>query len=140
MKSTFNSKSERQGSTLLECTVALGLLAAAFTFGVQALGWSAAQRRAGDQRHVAIQEAANCLEQVRVLDWADLNDERLSQIKLSEVAQARLPSAELKITTEKQNEPDAVRVRVEVLWPGRSSGSPLRVGLVTWRYNTNRAE
>jgi type II secretory pathway pseudopilin PulG len=89
-----------RGATLLECVVALGVLSVAFAVGAQALGWSAAQRRLGEQRHVALQEAANCLERVRQLKWDELTKERLAEIELSLEAAELLTSSELAIHPE----------------------------------------
>jgi hypothetical protein len=127
-----------RGATLLECVVALTLLGAALTLGVQALGWSAAQRRLAQQRHVAMQEAANCLEQVRQLPWSELNHQRLAQLKLSAEAQRQLASAELRVTSETAGEQHAIKVRVEIQWLSRAGGTPWQVSLVTWRYNTEK--
>jgi hypothetical protein len=123
------------GATLLECMMALALLATAFTLGAQALGWSAAQRRLGDQRHAALQEAANCLERVRQLNWDELHDERLAQMELSYQPPARIPSATLHVAAEPTDDPEAMKVQVEIQWLSRS-GTPLQISLVTWRYKT----
>ena len=131
----------RRGTTLLESVIALGLLAAAFTLGAQALGWSAAQRRLADERHIAVQEAANCLQRVRQLPWDELTDERLTSLELSSHASALLASAELHVTAaDAGEEPAARRIRAEVSWVTRHGGTPLRIGLVTWRYRTNLVE
>jgi hypothetical protein len=136
-----SSTSARRGTTLLECVVALGLLAAAFTLGAQALGWSAAQRRLADERHIAVQEAANCLQRVRHLNWDELTDERLASQKLSSHASELLASAELRVTAaDAGGEPAGRRIHAEVSWVTRHGGTPLQIGLVTWRYRTNHAE
>lgn len=125
---------------MLECLVALGILAAAFTLGAQALGWSAAQRQTLGQRHLALQEAANCLERLRQLPWDELTDQRLAQFELSPAAREQLHEAALEITPElPAGEPAAMRLQVRVHWFGRH-GSPLRVSLVTWRYEHDRPE
>jgi hypothetical protein len=138
---THNLRRTRRGTTLLECVIALGVLAAALTLGAQVLAWSAAQRRLGDQRHVALQEAANCLERVRQMPWEELTAERLATLDLSSEARQRLTSAELHVAPEEiAGQPSAKRVEVEIQWLTRHGETPLRVALVTWRYKTGEVE
>ena len=129
-----------RGTTMLESLVALGVLAAAFTLGAQTLGWSTAQRRTIGQRHLALQEAANTLEQLRQLKWTELTEERMSRIELSPAAREQLDGAELEITPELMtDELASMRLQVRVHWFG-AGGAPLRVTLNTWRYEVGRPE
>ena len=129
------------GATLLECVVALGILGAAMTLGAQALGWSSAQRRLADQRHLALQEAVNCLERVRMIPWQDLSEARLAEIELSAEARRRLSAATLKIESQSASSgPTAKRIHVKIAWQSQGGNLPLQVNLVTWRYQTRPAE
>jgi Tfp pilus assembly protein PilV len=124
-----------RGATLLESMVALSVLTMAFTLGAQMLGWSATQRRLTDERHMAMQEAANCLERVRLLKWSELTEQRLAEIELSAEAHRLLRSPRLDIrAAAARGELEERRIEVRITWHTRREQTPLRVQLVTWRY------
>ena len=121
--------------------MALGILAVAMTLGVKALAWSAALRRQADQRQLALQEAINCLEQVRQVPWERLDEDNLAEIKLSTAAAEHLDAAHLRILPETSGDKlEAVKVRVQIEWQSRYSGAPWQVELATWRYRTQSNE
>jgi hypothetical protein len=121
--------------------VALAILAVAMTVGAEALSWSAALRKQADQRQLALQEAINCLEQVRQLPWDQLTEDGLAKLELSAIAHKELAAPQLSIVPEKVNSgPDAIRVRVQIEWQSRYRQAPCQVELTTWRYRVPAAE
>lgn len=134
MPSAIAATPPRRGATLLEAVVAIALLGTAFVLGAQALAWTSAQRRLTDDRQLAMQEAVNCLERLRRLEWNELTNERLSAIDLSPAAKQRLTAGRVKIAREADiADPPGSRFRVEVQWKSRY-GVPLNVAFTTWRY------
>ena len=81
----------RLGSMFLEVGIATLVLAAALVAISQVLAVTAQQRRAVDQRRLAIGEAANLLEQVVALPWEDVNADRVAALTLSAHAARLLP-------------------------------------------------
>jgi type II secretory pathway component PulJ len=125
----------RRGYTLLETTVALGILAAGFVMTAQALAVGGKQRQAAAKLMVAQLEAANTLEQIAAMPFDDVTSATLAKMKLSEEAQATLIGGELFATVENSNNngPPHKRVHVEVAWP-MGEGPKRKVELTAWKY------
>jgi hypothetical protein len=125
----------RKGVTLTESLVALATAGAAAMLLAQFLFVAAKQRRADEQRRLALTEVANRLEQAAVLPWDDLTSQRLEQAPLSEAARAALPSARLtaQITDETAEVP-CRRIRVEVSWADTAGRPVTPVGISSWRF------
>ena len=68
----------RRGMTLLELAVAGTLLGTLLVVCLQLLQATAAQRRAADQRQLALLEVGNVLERLAARPWADLTPESAS--------------------------------------------------------------
>ena len=77
--------------------MALVLLGAAAALMAQTLGGVAQQRRAADQQSLALQEAANLMEQLFAIPYAELTPERAADLRLSELARHQLPGARLDV-------------------------------------------
>jgi prepilin-type N-terminal cleavage/methylation domain-containing protein len=126
--------------TVTECLVALALLGAAAALMAQVLGGVAQQRRAADQQSLALQEAANLMEQLFAIPFAVLTPERAADLTLSEPARHQLPGARLDVAvTPASDEPAAKEVRVALRWLDRSGqyGAPLQ--LTAWRHQGERS-
>ncbi len=128
-------KHKRTGVVLLELIVACGLMAVLVTLSVQLLTAAATQRRAVDQRSLALAEAANVAEQISGLAWDELTAERLSKITLSPAAQQSLPQGKLLVTsTPDETAPAGQRITIEITWHAATGepAAPVRVNL--WAY------
>ena len=129
----------RRGILLMEVFIACGLLAVVVAVTVEMLSMTATARRAGDRREMALQEAANAVERAAAIPFAELSDERLSQIKLSPAVAALLPGAKLKLVSEPgdelaDNALPAHHVTVEVSWTSATGGNESPVRLDFWTF------
>ncbi len=130
----------RRGFSLLELAVAGALLGALLVVCLQLIGAMAAQRRAADQRRLAVVEVGNILERLAARPWDELTSKNVGQEmeekeKLSPQAASRLPGAELKIeVTQPAKEPDARRIVVSLRWQDAAGVLLPPVRIATWRY------
>lgn len=126
----------RSGFTLLEITVALGLLAFGLMLTAQLLGLAARQRHAAGQLLVAQLEAANALERIAAMPYDGVTAELLSNLSLSSDAKATLADGQLKakVETAADSAPHYKRITVEVAWPA-GEGPPRTVELTSWKYD-----
>jgi hypothetical protein len=121
--------------TLVELAVAATMLGALLVVCLQLLAATAAQRRAIDQRQLAIFEVSNVLERIAARAWSDLTPEALAAEKPSAEAVEVLPEAELKVeVTTPSAEPNAKRIAVSLRWQDRNSQFLPPVKISTWRY------
>jgi hypothetical protein len=121
--------------TLLELAVAAAMLATLLAVCVQLLGAMAAQRRAADQRQLALFEVSNVIERAAARAWNDLTPEALAAEKLSPAAIEELPEAELKVEMSiPQSEPNAKRITVSLRWQDRKGNFLPPLKLTTWKY------
>ena len=131
----------RSAFTIAECLVALAVLGVAAALLGQLLGEVAQQRRAADRQSVAWQEAANLLEQLSVIPFAELTPERAASVGLSELARQHLPDARLEIAvTSAPSEPPAKEIRVALRWQDRSGRYGVPVQLTAWRHQREGSE
>lgn len=139
-ESRLRAGQPRPAFTITESLVALALLGAAAALMAQTLGGVAQQRRAADQHSLAMQEAANVMEQLFAVPYAELTPERAAGLSLSELARHQLPGARLEVAVASvAEEPAAKEVRVALRWHDRSGqyGAPLQ--LTAWRHQTKRS-
>jgi hypothetical protein len=131
----MNKKHRRIGSTILECTVALALLAAGSVLVAQVLA-VCASHRATSQLTVAAQlEAANLAERVALLPYEKLNDSTLQSWQLSQELLELIPPAKLKVNVVEPSV-DALPQRcvaIKIEWPAADE-TPTGVSLTTWRF------
>jgi type II secretory pathway pseudopilin PulG len=128
----------RRGTTLLETVVAVGLLATGLSLTAQVLAWNSAQRRANQQRQCAVQEAANCLERLRLLPWDELTAAGVQDFEMSAEAAAVLPQAKLKLDV--RHDPaqrDGKRMQIQIQWTNRAGQPVAPVRLTAWRWNVD---
>ena len=125
----------RRGFTLIECLAAVALVAAVLALTMQLVHASAVQRRAVQQRELAIQELANLMERLSILPWQDLSPEKARSMQLSEHARGALPGAELTIDVTASSEgPQAKRILISLRWEDESGRPATPLRLAAWRY------
>ena len=127
--------SARRGISVLEATTALLILTFAVGGLLQILTVSAAQRRASEQRRLALQEVANQAERIALLTWDETTQERLGQLKPGTELAAAAPSATLnaKLTAD-DGSPAAKRIRIEISWLTPAGQSVEPVALTVWKH------
>jgi hypothetical protein len=121
--------------TLLECVTALALLAAGLAITAEVLATCAQHRRDSEQLLAVQLEAANVAEQIAVIPYEELTPTTLQKLQLSPAFQARMPAAELRISSidSPAGDPLHKRVKIEIRWPGDEE-MPRTVSLLTWKY------
>lgn len=132
---------KRRGSTIIEATVALCVVAAAIGAAARMLSASARQRQASDLQMAALIELNNVAEQIAGSSYDELTPGTVDGITLSKEAQATLPSAKLAIalTEVSAPEPPHKRLHLELSWSA-IGGEPRTVRLTTWKYASAREE
>ena len=102
---------------------------------LQLLGAIAEQRRAADQRQLAILEVENALERLAARPWAELTPQTVAPPQLAPSVRDRLPAAEWKIEiTAPPAEPLAKRIAVSLRWQDHAGQFVRPVKIVTWRW------
>jgi hypothetical protein len=115
--------------------IALLILGVAVTSLAKLLSAAAAQRRASEQRRLALQEVANLAERIALIPYGEVSTENLAALKPSGELLAAVPLARLTATQSPQaGPPEHKRVRLEVLWTD-AAGQPVDpVGLTLWKH------
>jgi type II secretory pathway pseudopilin PulG len=124
-------RARSRGTTLIELTIALGVLAVAMSATVRVLGWAAAANRAAERRARATQEAANALERLAARPWDALAPGPARGLDLPESARRALPGGTLRAVVADAGS-GLRRVRVEVRWAGRAGSDEGPVRLAAW--------
>jgi len=125
----------RRGMTLLELVVAGALLGTILVVCLQLLAATAEQRRAADQRQLAVLEVENAMERLAARPWDELTPQAVATPQLSPSVRGRLPGAELKVeVTASPAEPLAKRIAILLRWQDRSGQFTQPVRIVTWRW------
>jgi type II secretory pathway pseudopilin PulG len=121
----------RGGFTVMETIVALSVLAAVSVLVAQTAVWALGERTRTEDRLVAMEAAANVLEEARARPWAELTPEWAAGMKPSGDVAARLPDAALTVRVEPEKDRDRVkRVTVELTWLDRIGRTAPPVSLV----------
>ena len=128
--------SRRSGFTLTEVTLALVIAATAAGGLAQLLFIAAGQRRATEQRRLAVQEVANVAERIAALSWDQLTDDWLAAQAPSAELLSAIPQAKVRYgMTAEAGPPAARRIRLEVTWQN-TTGQPVDpAGLTVWKYS-----
>jgi hypothetical protein len=120
---------------VFEVLVSTLLLSAAFATVVPLLGSVAAQRRAAEQRQLALQEVANVMERYAERSWADIKPETDGTVELSSEVRRVLHHAALEVKVDEATGPPAAkRIAIELRWKDRSGRFAAPIRLVTWVY------
>ena len=134
-------RSARQGSTVIEMTVSLIVLTVLIGVMTQALLTISHQRRAIQRRQLALQDAANLMEEIMVLPWDDAEKERIRNFQLSDQTNDALPSATLEFDiVDEAAQPRAKRVTITISWLNRAGQIAKPVKLTAWKYDLWDAE
>jgi hypothetical protein len=122
----------RGAFTVLEVTVAMGVLVFGMVLAVRVAVWCLMERERSDSRHQAIETAANVLERARALDWKDLNESWAKAQKLPETVRMRLPDSSLAVAVvPATGQPRTKRVTVDLHWRLKDGTPAEGVHLVT---------
>ncbi|HEY1599294.1 MAG TPA: hypothetical protein VGG64_06810 [Pirellulales bacterium] len=130
----------RRGTTLVEVSLALCLLAVAIVATAQILTLCARQRKAADRQFAAQMEASNVAERIAAIDYDDVTAVSLAAMKLSPETQSALAGGELAIDCIDAAEPPLrqKRITIEVTWPTPQEGKR-SVQLTTWKFAAPRS-
>ena len=120
--------------TVLEMAIALFILTIAMVAIVQLVANIANQRRAIQQRRVALQELANQSERIALFSWDDTAPEKLITWQPSPDLTATLPRATCSIAvTSDPDPPMSRRLRLTITWPN-TVNQPIESSLTTWKF------
>ncbi len=125
----------RSGSVLQEALAAVAMGGIVVVGVAQLLAVASRQWVASEQRSLAVREAGNALEEVFSRPWAGVQNDKMSDIQLSQTGKELLPDAKLRVTaTASESEKDSQQIRIELDWrnPAGQRAAPVR--LVAWRY------
>ena len=118
-------------------TLALVIAATAAGGLAQLLFIAAGQRRATEQRRLAVQEVANVAERVAALPWDRLTDDWLAAQTPSAELLAAVPQAQVDyVLSAEPGPPAARRIRLEVTWLNAAGQTVAPAGLTVWKFPT----
>jgi len=123
----------RVGMSLLEITLAAGLLGILMAVSVQMLRVMGDRQRAAERRAAALQTVQSLAETLSNKPWDELSTGAAEQIAIPEAMRPHLPGAKLRVTVNDESEPVvAKRVSLELRWnnPRGQTSAPVR--LTTW--------
>ncbi len=121
----------RRGFTIVEITVALGILSVGILLVAQMALWSLHERRRQALREEALEAAANVLEAARAGPWEQLTPEWAAAQRLPASLTAELREAKLNVRVEPEESlPAARRVSVEITWRHEDGTAARPVSLV----------
>lgn len=131
----------RRGYLMLELATAVVVLGVMMGVCLQAIGWVLKERRSIDRRAVALQEAANLLDEFTALPWPQLTPQRAQACQMSAEAAAILPRARVDVAlAEPAGEPPARRITVTLHWQGDHGQDEGPLRLTAWVYRHAEAE
>jgi type II secretory pathway pseudopilin PulG len=121
----------RNGFTLLETTIAVGVLTTAAVFAAQLGTWSLIERGRTEERLAALDAAANVLEAARAKKRGDVTSSWAAGQRLSDSVAARLGDGTLVVRViDEPDRPHVKRVTVLIEWDHQPSVPPRTVTLV----------
>jgi hypothetical protein len=127
----------RRGIVMLEVIVGCGLLAVLLAICAQLLSVTALERRNSERRAIALEEAANIIERISAVPFADMTRERLAKVELSPEVQRILPGGAAELVVEEEaGEVPSKRVSVKITWKGAAGRTEAPVRLTYWAYPT----
>jgi hypothetical protein len=121
--------------SMLEITLAAGLLGVLMTVSVQMLRVMGDRQRESERRTAALQTVQAIAEQLQNMPWDELTPSAGDTIKIPKAIARHLPGAKLGVTVSEESEPVAARrVTVELQWNG-PRGQPARpIRLTAWAF------
>jgi type II secretory pathway pseudopilin PulG len=132
---TNTLRREPRGITLLEITVAAGILALLVSTSIQMLRVVSTQQRAADRHAVAVQTINALAEQLGNLPWNELTPEAAKQVAIPAAVAPHLPGAKLVASVyDEQDGTAAKRVAIELTWnmPSGQPAGPVRI--ISWSF------
>jgi hypothetical protein len=116
---------------MMECTIALGVLATVATVAAQLGTWAIIERGRDECHLVATEAAANVLERARSVAWTELTPEWAESQKLPAAVADRLHDGKLTVGVTPEADRKAVkRVDVKIEWYHRETRPLERVSFV----------
>jgi type II secretory pathway pseudopilin PulG len=129
----------RRGMTLVETGVSLVVLMVAMMALAQLVGMAARQRRASQERQLAIQEVANQAERIAVLPYDQVAAEKLTSWEPSAEVSAAIPRIVCRaIVSDEEGSPPARRVQLRVTWTNGVGQEVEPVELTVWRFRPEK--
>jgi hypothetical protein len=127
---------------LTEYVLALGVIMIAAVLLTQLLATAAHQRRLGNERRLALEEAANRLERAALLPWDQLTAENIQRRQLQTAVQQALADAKLTaaVTDEQAGPVAARRIDVSLTWRNSAGVTVEPVTLSAWRFQDKEAQ
>jgi len=121
--------------TLVETMCAVFVLGVATVAVVQIVSTISVQRRLADRRSLAAEEAANLMEDVFAMPWAEITDEKLAGLLLSETLQRLGGDPALSAAVQRHPGPPASKeIRISIDWADPGGGRSNPVQLIAWRF------
>jgi hypothetical protein len=121
--------------SLLEITLAAGLLGVLMTVSVQMLRVMGDRQRAADRRAAALQTVQALAEELENMPWDELTASAADEIAIPDAISRYLPGAKLDIKIDEKSEPVvAKRLTLELQWNGPSGQAVDPVQLTVWAF------
>jgi hypothetical protein len=125
----------RRAMSLLEITLAAGLLGVLMTVSVQMLRVMGDRQRAADRRAAALQTVQALAEQLENMPWDELSAGAADELAIPDTISRYLPGAKLSVTVSEESEPVvARRLTLELKWNGPHSEPVAPVRVTTWAF------
>ena len=127
----------RRGSMLMEVTLAVALLAAAFVAIAQLLVVASRERHNANARSAAIRAVANTMERVMLSEYHELTAEDPPEFDLTEADKEWLPGGRLEVQIEPApSDIPQKRIVVQVDWEDAAGRRVRPIRLVGWSVPT----
>lgn len=133
----------RRGSLLVESALSAVIIATVIISVAQLLALSARQQRQTQQRQLALETAANLLDQAYALPWDELDTAHVSALQLPNEVERQLPGVTLQAsvveapgsaTTEPLDRQTVRRLEIRVSWFPTVQSPSETVQLRAWRF------
>jgi len=131
----------RNGSMLLEVSLAVMLISVTLVAVAQLLAVAARQHDEARRRTVATRAIANVTEQMMGLSWDETTTERLNELTLHPTTVSLLPDAKLVAEVTDVVDPrQAKRVRFSLTYRNTAGMQVEPISLVAWKFSPGGAE
>lgn len=123
---------DRRGFTVMETTLAIGILAVGLVLVAELVTWSLAERARLLRRQEAIEAAANIMEAARACPWEQLDADWAARQRLPESLAARLREGRVAVRVEREKHAPALK-RLTVVIEGKNMPPVQLTGLYSAR-------
>src|SRR5881409_814145 len=115
----------RRAFTLLEVTIAAGMLAVLLTTSVQMLRALSIHQRASERRAVGLEAVQAVADQVANIPWDQLTAESAKKVTIPKQLDGYLPGAKLSVSLDEEPTPTpSRRIQIDLTWNG-ADGQPV---------------